>query len=53
MREKGQILDAFLKRDPEVAQAAAGKHLENQMQLLKIALELEDEEEGSASTESE
>ncbi len=46
MREKDQILDDFLKRDPELAQAAAAKHLENQMQLLKIALELEDEEEG-------
>jgi len=30
MREHDQILDAFLKRNPELAQAAAIKHLENQ-----------------------
>jgi len=51
MREHDQILDAFLKRNPELAQAAAVKHLENQMQVLKTVLDLGDEVKGSASSE--
>jgi DNA-binding GntR family transcriptional regulator len=31
MREHDQILDAFLKRNADTAQAAMLKHLENQM----------------------
>ncbi|MCH7912629.1 MAG: hypothetical protein IH856_06275 [Deltaproteobacteria bacterium] len=46
-----QILDAFLKRNPELAQAATVKHLENQMQVLKTVLDLGDEVKGAASNE--
>lgn len=39
MREHGQILDAFLKKNPELAEAAVVKHLQNQMEALKKMLE--------------
>jgi DNA-binding GntR family transcriptional regulator len=51
MREHDQILDAFLKRNPELAQAAAVKHLENQMQVLKTVLDQGDKVKGAASSE--
>jgi len=51
MREHDQILDAFLKRNPELAQAAAVKHLENQMQVLKTVLDQGDKVNGAASSE--
>ncbi len=41
MREHDQILDAFLKKNPELAEATVMKHLNNQMNALKKALELE------------
>lgn len=41
MREHDQILDAFLKKNPELAEATVMKHLNNQMNTLKKALELE------------
>ena len=39
MREHDQILDAFLKKNPELAETAVVKHLENQMEALKRILE--------------
>ncbi|TAK09120.1 GntR family transcriptional regulator [bacterium] len=39
MREHDQILDAFLKKNPELAEATVVKHLENQMEALKKMLE--------------
>lgn len=39
MREHDQILDAFLKRNPELAEATVVKHLQNQMEALKKMLE--------------
>ena len=39
MREHDQILDAFLKRNADLAETAVIKHLENQMQVLKSVLE--------------
>lgn len=39
MREHDQILDAFLKKNPELAEATVVKHLENQMGALKKMLE--------------
>ncbi len=41
MREHDQILDAFLKRNPELAEATVVKHLNNQMKALKKILESE------------
>ncbi len=41
MREHDQILDAFLKKNPELAEGTVMKHLNNQMNALKKALELE------------
>ena len=41
MREHDQILDAFLKRNPELAEATVVKHLNNQMEALKKILESE------------
>jgi DNA-binding GntR family transcriptional regulator len=41
MREHDQILDAFLKKNPELAESTVMKHLNNQMNALKQALELE------------
>lgn len=41
MREHDQILDAFLKRNPELAETMVVKHLENQMEALKKILEPE------------
>jgi len=38
MREHDQILDAFLKRNPELAEATVVKHLKNQMNALKQIL---------------
>jgi len=38
MREHDQILDAFLKRNPELAEATVVKHLKNQMNALKNIL---------------
>ena len=37
MREHDQILDAFLKKNPELAAAAMARHLNNQMETLKNA----------------
>ncbi len=39
MREHDQIVDAFLKKNPELAEATVVKHLENQMGALKKMLE--------------
>ena len=39
MREHDQILDAFLKKNPELAEATMVKHLQNQMEALKKMLE--------------
>lgn len=38
MREHDQIMDAFLKKNPELAEAAVIKHLHQHMQALKKAL---------------
>jgi DNA-binding GntR family transcriptional regulator len=38
MREHDQILDAFLKKNPELAEATVIKHLHNHMKALKQAL---------------
>ncbi|MFQ5850717.1 MAG: GntR family transcriptional regulator [Candidatus Binatia bacterium] len=53
MREHDQILDAFLKRNSELAESTAVKHLENQMRALKTVLELGDEVGGTVSIETE
>ena len=37
MREHDQILDAFVKKNPELAAAAMVRHLNNQMEILKNA----------------
>jgi DNA-binding GntR family transcriptional regulator len=37
MREHDQILDAFVKKNPELAAAAMARHLNNQMEMLKNA----------------
>jgi len=37
MREHDQILDAFVKKNPELAAAAMARHLNNQMEILKNA----------------
>lgn len=39
MREHDQILDAFLKKNPELAESVTMKHLRNQMVALKKSLE--------------
>ena len=39
MREHDQILDAFLKKNPELAEATVVRHLKNQMEALKKTLE--------------
>ena len=39
MREHDQILDAFLKKNPELAADAMARHLNNQMEMLKNASE--------------
>ena len=39
MREHDQILDAFLKKNPELAATAMARHLNNQMEMLKNASE--------------
>lgn len=39
MREHDQILDAFLKKNPELAEAMVVRHLKNQMEALKKMLE--------------
>ena len=39
MREHDQILDAFLKKNPELAATAMARHLNNQMETLKNASE--------------
>jgi len=39
MREHDQILDAFLKQNPELAEATIVRHLKNQMEALKKMLE--------------
>jgi len=39
MREHDQILDAFLKKNPELAEATVVKHLKNQMEAIKKTLE--------------
>jgi DNA-binding GntR family transcriptional regulator len=39
MREHDQILDAFLKKNPELAETTVVKHLKNQMEALKKTLE--------------
>ncbi len=39
MREHDQILDAFLRRNPELAETTAVRHLQNQMEALKKMLE--------------
>lgn len=40
MREHDQILDAFIKKNPELAATAMVRHLTNQMEILKSATEL-------------
>lgn len=39
MREHDQILDAFLKKNPELAESTMVRHLKNQMQTLQKALD--------------
>ena len=39
MREHDQILDAFIKKNPELAGTAMVRHLNNQMEILKSASE--------------
>jgi DNA-binding GntR family transcriptional regulator len=39
MREHDQILDAFLKKNPDLAASAMARHLNNQMEMLKNASE--------------
>jgi DNA-binding GntR family transcriptional regulator len=39
MREHDQILDAFLKKNPTLAESTAVRHLKNQMLALEQALE--------------
>jgi DNA-binding GntR family transcriptional regulator len=39
MREHDQILDAFIKKNPELAATAMVRHLNNQMEMLKAASE--------------
>jgi DNA-binding GntR family transcriptional regulator len=39
MREHDQILDAFIKKNPDLAAAAVSRHLNNQMEILKSASE--------------
>jgi len=41
MREHDQILDAFLKKNPELAQSHVEKHLHNQMAAIRRALQVE------------
>lgn len=41
MREHDQILDAFLKKNPELAEATVIRHLQSQMEALKKVLEPE------------
>ncbi len=52
MREHDQILDAFLKRNGELAEATSVKHLENQMRAVRTVLE-PGEVEGTVATEEE
>ena len=40
MREHDQILDAFVKKNPDLAAAAMARHLNNQMEMLKNAGEV-------------
>ncbi|HME61774.1 MAG TPA: FCD domain-containing protein, partial [Candidatus Binatia bacterium] len=40
MREHDQILDAFLKKNPELASTAMVRHLNRQMEILKNADEV-------------
>jgi len=39
MREHDQILDAFLKKNPEIAERTVVRHLKNQMETLQKALD--------------
>jgi DNA-binding GntR family transcriptional regulator len=39
MREHDQILDAFLKKNAELAQAVVLRHLNNQMTAIKTVLQ--------------
>jgi DNA-binding GntR family transcriptional regulator len=41
MREHDQILDAFLKKNPQLAESTMVRHLNNQMETLRKALDLE------------
>lgn len=41
MREHDQILDAFLKRNPDLAEATVIRHLQNQMEAIQTILEPE------------
>jgi DNA-binding GntR family transcriptional regulator len=41
MREHDQILDAFLKRNPDLAEATVIRHLKNQMEAIQAILEPE------------
>jgi DNA-binding GntR family transcriptional regulator len=38
MREHDQIMDAFLKKNPELAEEMVNRHLRNHMEALKKAL---------------
>lgn len=42
MREHDQILDAFLKRNPELAESVVVSHMNNQMNTIKKMLQAED-----------
>jgi DNA-binding GntR family transcriptional regulator len=42
MREHDQILDAFLKKNPELAEATVIRHLKNQMEAIQTILEREE-----------
>jgi DNA-binding GntR family transcriptional regulator len=39
MREHDQILDAFLKKNPQLAESTMVRHLNNQMETLRKALD--------------
>jgi DNA-binding GntR family transcriptional regulator len=39
MREHDQIMDAFLKKNPQLAESTMVRHLNNQMETLRKALD--------------
>jgi DNA-binding GntR family transcriptional regulator len=47
MREHDQILDSFLKKNPELAQSLVSKHLNNQMTAIKKMLQSQEGQSGA------